>query len=57
MPDICLFNYVCLSNLKAKGDPATDDLIKRGIGGSLSEDKFSPIHEKLITEVFNGEIK
>ena len=32
-------------------------MIKRGIGGSLSGDKFSSIHGDLITEVFNGETK
>ena len=31
--------------------------IKRGIGGSLSGDKFSSIHGDIITDVFNGEAK
>ena len=51
------FQNVYLSDLEAKGDPATDNLIKRGIGGSLSGDKFSSIHGGLITEVFNSETK
>ena len=51
------FQHVYLSDLEAKGDPAIDNLIKRGIGGSLSGDKFSSIHGDLITEVFNGETK
>ena len=45
------FQHVYLSDLEAKGDPVTDNLIKRGIGGNLSGDKFSSIHEDLITEV------
>ena len=32
------FQHVYLSDLEAKGDPAIDNLIKRGIGGSLSGD-------------------
>ena len=35
------FQHVYLSDLEAKGDPAIDNSIKRGIGGSLSGDKFS----------------
>ena len=54
MPDICLFYF---SDLEAKGDPAIGNLIKRGIGGSLSGDKFWSIHGDLITEVFNSETK
>ena len=51
------FQHVHLSDLEAIGDPAIDNLIKRGIGESLSGDKFSSIHGDLITEVFNGETK
>ena len=51
------FQHVCLSDLEAKGDPAFDNLIKQGIDGSLSGDKFSSIHGDLITKVFNGETK
>ena len=51
------FQHACLSDVEAKGDPAIDDLIKRGISGSLSGDKFSAILGDLITEVFNGETK
>ena len=51
------FQQVYLSDLEAKGDPAIDNLIKGGIGGSLSGDKFSSIHGDLITKVFNGETK
>ena len=51
------FQHVYLSDLEAKGDPAIDNLIKRGIGESLSGDKFSSIHGDLITEVFNGKTK
>ena len=43
------FQHLYLSDLEAKGDPAIDKLIKRGIGGSLSGDKFSSIHGDLIT--------
>ena len=32
------FQHVYLPDLEAKGDPAIDSLIKRGIGGSLSGD-------------------
>ena len=32
------FQHVHLPDLEAKGDPAIDNLIKRGIGGSLSGD-------------------
>ena len=32
------FQHVYLSDLEAKGDPAIDNLIKRGIGESLSGD-------------------
>ena len=49
------FQHVYLSDLEAKGDPAIDNSIKRGIGGTLSGDKFSSIHGDLTTEVFNGE--
>ena len=51
------FQYVYLSDLEAKGDPANDNLIKRGIRESLSGDKFSSIHGDLITEGFSGETK
>ena len=51
------FQHVYLSDLDAKGDPAIDNLIKWGIGGSLSGDKLSSIHGDLITEVFNAETK
>ena len=51
------FQHVYLSDLEAKGDPAIDNLIKRGTAGNLSGDKFSSIHGDLITEVFNGETK
>ena len=45
------FQHVYLS------DPAIDYLIKQGIDGSLSGDRFSSIYGDLITEVFNGETK
>ena len=51
------FQHLYLSDLAAKGDPAIGKLIKRGIGGSLSGDKFSSIHGDLITQVFNSETK
>ena len=51
------FQHVYLSNLEAKGDLAIDNFIKRGIGGSLSGDKFLFIHRNVIIEVFNGETK
>ena len=51
------FQHAYLSDLEAKGDPAIDDLIERGISGSLSGDKFSAILGDLITEVFNSETK
>ena len=51
------FQHVYLSDLEAKGNPAIDNLIKRGIGESLSGDKFFSIHGDLINEVFNGETK
>ena len=51
------FQHVFLSGLEAKGDPAIDNLTKRGIGGSLSGDKFSSVHVDLITEMLNGETK
>ena len=51
------FQHVYLSDLEAKGDPAIDNLIKRGIGENLSGDKFSLVHGDLITEVFNSETK
>ena len=51
------FQHVYLSDLEAKGDPAIDNFIKQGIGGSLSGDNFSSIHRDVITEVFNGETK
>ena len=38
------FQHAYLSDLEAKGDPAIDNLIKRGKGGSLSGNKFSSIH-------------
>ena len=42
------FQDVNLSDLEANRDHAIDNLIKRGIGGSLSGDKFSSIHGGLI---------
>ena len=51
------FQHVYLSDLEAKGDPAIDNFSNRGIGGSLSEDKFSSIHRDVITEILNGETK
>ena len=41
------FQHVYLSDLEAKGDPANDNMIKRGIRESLSGDKFSSIHGDL----------
>ena len=51
------FQHVYLSDLEAKGDPAIDNLIKRGKGGSLSGNKFSSIHGDLRTQVFHGKTK
>ena len=36
------FQHVYLSNLEAEGDAAIDNLIKRGIGESLSGVSFRP---------------
>ena len=41
------FQHAYLSDLEAKVGPAIDNLIKRGIGGSLSGDMFSSIHGDL----------
>ena len=45
------FQHVYLSDLEEKGHPAIDSLIKRGIGGSLLEHKFSSIYRDVITGV------
>lgn len=51
------FQHVYLRNLERDDHPSIMDLKARGLGGSLSGEKFSNIHGDLITEVFNGETK
>lgn len=51
------YQHVYLQNLQEVSHPAIDDLVNRGLGGSLSGSPFSSIHGDLITEVFNGETK
>ena len=48
---------VYLSNLKQSDHPTFQDLKLKGIGGSLTGDKFSAIHGDLMTEQFNRETK
>ena len=51
------FQQVYLIDLQKKSNPAIDELMKRGFGGSLSGETFSSTHGDLITEVFNEETK
>ena len=46
-----------MSNLKQSDHPTFQDLKLKGIGGSLTGDKFSAIHGDLMTELFNRETK
>ena len=42
-----------LSHLKQIDHPAFHDLKTKGIGGSITEEKFSAVHGDLFTELFN----
>ena len=46
-----------LLNLKQTNHAAFKDLEEKGMGGSISGDKFSSIHGDLVTELFNKETK
>ena len=46
-----------LTWLKQTDHQAYNDLLERGMGGSISGDAFSTIHGDLITELFNKETK
>ena len=48
---------VYLSYLKQIDHPAFHDLQTKGIGGSITGEKFSAIHGDLFTELFNKETK
>ena len=47
------YQNVCLSHLKETNHPAFHDLKTKGIGGSITGEKFSVIHGDLFTELFN----
>ena len=51
------YQNVYLSYLKQIDHPAFHDLKSKGIGGSITGDKFSAIHGDLFTELFNKETK
>ena len=51
------YQNVYLSNLKQTDHPAFKDLESKGIGGSITGEKFSVIHGDLFTELFNKETK
>ena len=59
-PNYARFNTyqnVYLNYLKQTENPAFQDLKLKGIGGSITGEKFSAIHGDLFTELFNKETK
>ena len=53
----CTYLNTYLTYLKTTYHPAYDDLLKKGIGGSLTGDPFSSLHGDLHTELFNTKQK
>ena len=51
------YQHAYLLDLKNSNHPAFNELKKKGMGGSITGEKFSSIHGDLVTELFNKETK
>ena len=51
------YQHAYLLDLKNSNHPAFNELRNKGMGGSITGEKFSSIHGDLVTELFNKETK